>query len=63
MYSFLVLGQIPGTSFQISFNNWLVFVALSLLFVLAYRHGALNDKPSDQPVRVPLHASQLHLRA
>lgn len=71
--SFLVLGQIPGTNFQISFAAWLniagVLLAIIIISValrsrrakqaMTLLHG-LTDQSED---RKPLHASHLHQRA
>lgn len=61
MYNFLVLGLIPGTNIQITLRSWIVSVTLALAY-LAYR--LLNSRHlQPQPLRVPLHARQLHRRA
>lgn len=69
MYSLLVLGIIPGTDIQISFQMWLeAAAAASFLFILIKGFATLlrrpievNEQPALEPaVRVPLHASQLH---
>lgn len=62
MYSFLVLGLVPGTNLQITFNTWLDMIGLALAgFGVAYlyRHHYASESAW---VRVPLHASQLHSR-
>ncbi|MEK7594471.1 MAG: hypothetical protein AAB436_02430 [Patescibacteria group bacterium] len=69
MYSFLVLGIVPGTNIAISFQVWLAIMAL--LIVAAWRVkpriGRLINEVVDEifgtQQRQPLHASQLHLRA
>lgn len=38
---FLVLGQIPGTSHQLSFNEIIFGLLLSIELYLIYRHRAL----------------------
>lgn len=69
MYSFLVLGLIPGTDIQINFWVWiilmigLVFAAHRLKprvinYVVNWWHQ-FDDETTD---RQPLHANQLHLR-
>lgn len=63
MYSFLVLGLIPGTSIQISFQAWLDMVAAmpivaALIKLCWYRHPAT----AAASIRQPLHSSQLHRR-
>lgn len=40
MNDFLVLGQLPGTNFQITFYDWLMLAGLTALVgQLAYRRG------------------------
>lgn len=67
MYSFLVLGIIPGTNLVITFEAWLVFIDLLLGSYLAYRvwqrHQGLMFGPLAIGNKTSLHASQLHLRA
>jgi hypothetical protein len=69
MYSFLVLGLIPGTDIQINFWAWIVLmIALAtaayrlksrlVRYVSAWWH---QFDEADLP-REPLHASRLHLR-
>jgi len=71
MYSFIVLGILPGTNFQISFDMWLEFVTsltigLFTIFIgrillhLVQHRDELVFLPAS---RTPLYASQLHLRA
>lgn len=66
MYTFLVLGIIPGTTVQITFQLWLQAVAsfgasvLVIRLVQTHRHLVVTGMT---PARVPLHANQLHLRA
>ena len=68
MYNFLVLGIVPGTNVQITFLGWIVLFGLSLLvYGLDYRFNLrqrLIDRLTAEfaPVRVPLHATQLHQR-
>ncbi len=65
MYSFFVLGLIPGTNISISFQVWLMLMAALLVgaiiakpYLARYiRDNFVNPRPA------PLHASQLHLRA
>lgn len=62
----IVLGQIPGTNVIINFQVWLYSAYMLLAFVIVYltthRLRTLNDDVF-QPMRVPLHATQLHQRA
>ncbi len=65
MYTFLVLGIIPGTNIQISFQAWLVAASSALAIALMMRAlwqvnaGWIANM---QPVRQPVHANQLHRR-
>jgi hypothetical protein len=66
MYSFLVLGFIPGTNIQISFVAWLVMLVGSPLAVLAFalRHRLQRAaRLQALSLRRPLYASQLHQQA
>jgi hypothetical protein len=62
MYSFFVLGIIPGTTIQITFQGWLDAVELAIALyctVWLYRHRrAIRATFS----RTPLPANQLHQR-
>ena len=66
MYTFFVLGIIPGTTIQITFQLWLDVVAgLSIIILLArllYVHRS-ESVVTAASIRLPLHARQLHLRA
>lgn len=63
MYSVLVLGLIPGTDIQISFQAWLVisggiFLVLSVLWLeFKRRHSQIW-----LPAHYPKDANQLHQR-
>ncbi len=63
MYNFIVLGYVPGTSIQITFHTWLLLL-VCLLIGLVTRELLIihNDLLHSQPLRMPLHASQLHQR-
>jgi hypothetical protein len=69
MYSFLVLGLIPGTNIAISFQVWLVVMVVALVGFMIVRKRieqfiiSIVDEMFGTPQRQPLHASQLHLRA
>ena len=39
MYTFFVLGLVPGTNFQITFNMWLLCVEALLLAFFLYISG------------------------
>jgi hypothetical protein len=64
MYSLLVLGIIPGTNIQISFQVWLQFasvltgVVMATVFLRVHRASLSRMLHT----RTPLHASQLHSR-
>lgn len=67
MYSFIVLGLVPGTSFQITFEMWLQCAELLtltfLLSVLAVRYtntGRAGVVADIERLRIPVHARQLH---
>ncbi|MGC1177130.1 MAG: hypothetical protein WA843_03605 [Candidatus Saccharimonadales bacterium] len=65
MNSFLVLGQVPGTNIQISFQAWLTILGMLLIVAAKFRphaQRALRQNQADS-LRQPLHASQLHQRA
>lgn len=64
MYSFLVLGLIPGTNLQITFQDWLNIILLTIAgsgIALLYlrRHQLLDDL---YIVHRPVPAWQLHQR-
>lgn len=69
MNSFLVLGQIPGTNFQISFQMWMNIAGVIIALIVAYRLGIRPHRMKalktlyEHVSRSPLHASQLHQRA
>lgn len=70
MYSFIVLGLIPGTNIQIGFWPMMGLIAVSLGVFKVYRHRAAKiisdwwhqyDDIAD-PAHRPVHASRLHRR-
>jgi hypothetical protein len=61
MYSFIVLGIIPGTDIQIGFTGWLAITALAWPLYKLSRRQLEQYVLAHQPVG--LHASQLHQRA
>jgi len=64
MYSILVLGQIPGTGIQISFQAWLVMAALLAVTIACWRaFPGVRRFFVRQGRRMGVEASQLHLRA
>lgn len=65
MYTFLVLGQIPGTDIVINFQDWLVMASSLLLIAVLGRAYALSLglKVKSAHNRTLLHATQLHQRA
>jgi hypothetical protein len=69
MYSFFVLGMVPGTNIQITFDGLIkgfgLFICLLGLRYLVHnkRVRALARQTVSEPAqRAILHASQLHLR-
>jgi len=62
MYTYLVLGQIPGTNIQISFQAWVIITIMAVVFgpsIYRYFTEDLNkNKPSEEQ-----HATRLHTRA
>lgn len=63
MYSFVVLGIIPGTNIQISFQAWLAAAILVFCFgPIVWREFKLRHALTMASGRQALHASQLHLR-
>ncbi len=59
MYNVIVLGYIPGTSIQISFQAWLGMAALLAgALTIVY----LERRHRQTPFRLPLPASRLHVR-
>jgi len=64
LYSFLVLGYIPGTNIQLSFQ---AILALEVIMAGTAAIGWIELQRrlfgwANQTIRQPLHASQLHLR-
>ena len=70
MYSFLVLGLIPGTNIQIDFWAWIILMAGLLIATVLLKQYVLRlvanwwhqFDETDGASRQPLHASQLHQR-
>lgn len=64
MYTFLVLGQIPGTAIVINFQAWLVIAAALLFVVISGRAyvSAMSIRLKSVHNRTLLHATQLHQR-
>lgn len=62
MYNFLVLGMIPGTQIQITFETWFIAFILFVAVVKVYRLITVRRQSILLTVRIPLHANQLHLR-
>lgn len=70
MYSFLVLGLIPGTNIQIDFWAWIILMAGLIIITTLFKQHAIRlvanwwhrfDEAAGAGRR-PLHASQLHQR-
>ena len=59
MYNVLVLGYVPGTNIQISFQAWLG-IAVVLVGALAILY--VERRQHQTPFRLPLPASRLHVR-
>ena len=66
MYSFFVLGIIPGTNIQITFQGWLDAIQLLIAVfgaVWLFRNRyQIRHQVRDAISRAPLHATQLHQR-
>ena len=69
MYTFLVLGLIPGTNIQINFWAWMVIMTGLIIigwrakrYVVRYIAAWWHQFDEDAGIRKPLHANQLHLR-
>lgn len=65
MYNFLVLGLVPGTDIQITFEMWLDIVIAIIMAVVVVKAGRqllnlTSTLPEASTVRLPLDASQLH---
>jgi hypothetical protein len=60
MYNFLVLGMIPDTNIVITFQAWLNLLGLIFVAYLIRRFFQRRTFTEFAPVRVPLHANQLH---
>jgi hypothetical protein len=62
MYTYLVLGQIPGTNIQISFQVWIIITIMAVVFgpsIYRYFTEDLRKKTNQDN----LHANRLHTRA
>ncbi len=68
MYSFLVLGLIPGTNIQINFWAWIIIMVGLTIAAYRLRPRVVRlisnwwHQFDDESTRQPLHANQLHLR-
>jgi hypothetical protein len=63
VYSFLVLGIIPGTHIQIDFELWLIgMLVIALLAMIALRYFQNRTLPVTRESRTPFFAHQVHLR-
>lgn len=70
MYNFIVLGLVPGTHIQITFQDWVNLVGLLIVVVglhylfqpwrLVIRQFVAEE--TQEPLRIGLHATQLHRR-
>jgi hypothetical protein len=68
MYTFLVLGLIPGTNIQINFYAWIIIMIGLSISVYRLRSRIVRrlsgwwHQFDETETRQPLHANQLHLR-
>jgi hypothetical protein len=63
MYSFVVLGLIPGTNIQITFQMWLTIAGLAAIAFGMHKLVELHrNLLAMTKLRVPLPATRLHLR-
>jgi hypothetical protein len=63
MYSVLVLGMIPGTHIQVSFQAWLaVTTILSGIISILWLEHKNKQNALWLPAHYPKHANQLHQR-
>jgi len=63
MYAFFVLGLIPGTNLQITFNIWLDCLLLATAIYLYARYLPVVTIERMPAQRQVIYASQLHQRA
>lgn len=71
MYTFLVLGLIPGTDIQIGFWSWIIIMVAIMVVFKRYRQYFIkiidkwwhqfDEDVKDMP-RKPLPSNRLHLR-
>jgi hypothetical protein len=64
MYSFIVLGLIPGTNIQITFSTWIALLvsAVPSYYIVKFWLRYRIFLGQSVRVRIPLHATQLHYR-
>ena len=63
MYNFIVLGYVPGTNLQLTFQAWLIIYGLAAVAFALYKLSQLHRELSlNVFTRQPLHATQLHRR-
>ncbi len=71
MYTFLVLGLIPGTNIQIGFWGWIIIMGISVIVYRRYKAHIRQhvgnwwhqfDDDLENVPHEPLHANRLHLR-
>lgn len=66
MYSLIVLGQIPGTNISLSFEAWIILMALMAVVGFRLRPKIKQIFEEFKGATTPkhgIHASQLHQRA
>jgi hypothetical protein len=69
MYTFVVLGLIPGTNIQLTFDMWLQIISsLAVATLVIWSAGSFlkfyryTNELLMNHLRTPLHATQLHQR-
>lgn len=63
MYTYIILGQIPGTNIHISFQVWVILTIMTIVFAPSIYRYFTEDLNSEQSEQDAMHASRLHLRA
>jgi hypothetical protein len=64
MYNFIILGLVPGTDIQITFEMWFkTFAGILGVGILLKSYRVLGSETQPlQMIRTPMHATQLHHR-
>ncbi|MEI8338466.1 hypothetical protein EBZ57_01935 [bacterium] len=63
MYTYIILGQIPGTNVHISFQVWVILTIMAIVFGPSIYRYFTEDLSTDKNDQDAMHASRLHLRA